>query len=160
MELIPWRNKGRRADIAERPLAAFRNEIDQLFERLFHDPWGSRWSGALAPWTGWFPQLDLVESDSEVTLRAELPGVNADDLKIELSGNMLTLSGEKSEEKDEKHGDYRHCERRFGSFRRTVQLPAEVDPEKVDATFKDGVLHLKLLKHPGVRPKRIKVRNA
>ena len=160
MDWIPWRNKSRRVDSAERPLATFRDEIDQLFERMLPDPWGTRLSSVVAPRTGSFPQLDMVETEHELILQAELPGVSAEDIKIELTGNVLSLSGEKSEEKDEKRGDYSYSERRFGSFRRIVRLPAEVNSEDVDASFKDGVLRLKLVKHAGAQAKRIKVRDA
>lgn len=158
MELIPWRNKGRSTMTAlDRPLSSLRAEMDNLFERFFREPWGA---GGLASAPGAFPQLDLAESDNCVTLRAEVPGIRPEDVKIEVTGNVLKLTGEKSEQKEEKGRDYLYCERQFGTFSRLVQLPASVDPNKVDATYKDGVLTVKMSKHPEAKPKRITVRNA
>ena len=161
MDLIRWRNKHRAlGSTVEHPLATFRNEVENLFDRFLRDPWGTNWSGMMTPATRSVPQLDLVESDNDVTVRAELPGVRPEDVKIEVSGNVLRLAGEKSQEKEEKGQNCCYCERQFGSFTRMIQLPSTVDPDKVEATYKDGVLTIRLSKHPGVKPKRIPVRNA
>ena len=163
MELIPWRNKsGSRTGRppAERPLVRFRDEIENVFDRLWRDPWSAGLSGLTAPGTGGFPQLDLAESDDDVTVRAELPGMRPEDVRIELTGNVLKLSGEKSEQKEERERGYHYRERQFGSFSRMVQLPASVDPDKVDARYRDGVLTITLAKHAAAKPKRITVRNA
>lgn len=158
MDLIPWRNKNRTPMTAlERPLSSFRAEIDNLFDRFFREPWGG--SGLLSG-AGMFPQLDMAESDNDVTIRAEVPGVRPEDVQIEVTGNLLKLSGEKSEQKEEKGRDYLCSERQFGAFSRIVQLPTSVDPNKVDATYKDGVLTVKMTKHAEAKPKRITVRNA
>ncbi len=162
MDLIPWRNKSRSrggSEPLEHPLARFRADIESLFDRFRREPWGLGPPNLLEG-AGPFPQLDLAESDREVTIRAELPGVQPKDVKIEVTGNVLKLSGEKSAEKEEQGRDYHYCERQFGSFSRMVQLPTTVDPGKVDATYKDGVLTITLAKHPEAKPKRITVRNA
>jgi HSP20 family protein len=143
----------------DRPLARLRNEVQNVFERFLRDPWETRWPGLFQ--TGdVFPRLDLAESDKEVTIRAEVPGVQPKDVKVEVTGNLLKLSGEKSTEHEEKGRDYHCCERQFGSFSRTIQLPTSVDPSKVDAEYKDGVLTITLAKSPEAKPKRITVRNA
>ena len=158
MDLIPWRNKSRSPMTApERPLSSFRAEIDSLFDRFFREPWSG---GGLLSGAGMFPQLDMVGSDNDVTIRAEVPGVRPEDVKIEVTGNLLKLSGEKSEQKEEQGRDYVCCERQFGAFSRVIQLPTSVDPNKVDATYKDGVLTVKLNKHAEAKPRRITVRNA
>ncbi len=160
MDLIPFRHKRRSAtsaDLAQRPLASFRDEVEQLFERIVGDPWGA--GSSLVPWGGNL-RLDLSESDKEVTVTAELPGVKPEDVNIEVTGNTLTLSGEKREETDERRGEYRYTERQFGQFSRTIQLPVPVDADKVSADVRDGVLTITAPKHPEATPRRIKVRNA
>jgi HSP20 family protein len=158
MDLIPWRNKSRSPMTAlDRPLASFRAEFENLFDRFFREPWGT---SALSSVPGMFPQLDMAETDNDVTIRAELPGVRPEDVRIEVTGNILKLSGEKGEQKEEKGRDCLYCERQFGVFSRLVQLPASVDPNQVDATYKDGVLIVTMNKHPEAKPKRITVRNA
>lgn len=158
MKLIPWKGHSRPSGAAtEHPLASFRSEMDRLFDRFFGDAWGL---------PGFFgsglvePRLDLSETDTEVVLRAELPGVKSEDVRIEVVGNTLTLSGEKNEETSETRGGYRYRERQFGAFSRTIPLPTYVDSNKVDATYKDGVLTIRLGKSPESKPKRITVRNA
>ena len=158
MDLIPWRNKGRRGsmpEVVERPLSRMRDEID----RLFTDPWSgglpSLWSRADG-----FPQIELAESDDDIAVRAEMPGVSPEDVRIEVTGNVLKLSGEKSAEKEEKGRNYHFSERQYGSFSRMIQLPSSVDADKVDATYKDGVLTITLPKRAEAKPRRIPVRGA
>ena len=156
MDLIPWRNKSRsRESESQYPLDAFRNQVENVFERFMRDPWSAMGAGGLE-----FPQLDVTECDDDVCVRAELPGVRPEDVNIEVTGNTLRLSGEKAEEREEKRGGTRYSERRFGSFSRIVQLPTQVDPDHVDATFKDGVLSVRLNKHAEARPRRIPVKAA
>jgi HSP20 family protein len=90
----------------------------------------------------------------------ELPGVRPEDVDIRITGGVLTIRGEKREEKEEKNKNLHFTERSFGSFQRSVQLPSTVDPDKVEATFKNGVLTVTVAKHADAKPKRIKVRNA
>lgn len=161
MNLTPWRNKSRSsAPLAQRPSGASgsltRSRMEDLFERFWQDPWGTSLD-ALLPQAGVMPQLELTETDDHVRVRAELPGVRAEDVNIEVTGNLLRISGEKSQEREETQGDCRFCERQFGSFSRTVTLPMPVDAEKVDAACKDGVLTITLPKNPDHKPRRIKV---
>ena len=102
--------------------------------------------------------MDLAESNDDVTVRIELPGVNPEDVEISVSGNVLSVRGEKQQDREEKRRDYLYAERAFGSFARSVTLPSSVDPDKVDATYKDGVLTVKLAKRADAKPKRIPVR--
>jgi len=161
MSLIPWRSKKveRIDDPPEPGLARVREEMEDLFERFFRNPFGAlsdRPFGRL----GWAPQVDLAESADDVAVKVELPGVDPKEVQIEVSGNMLSIRGEKREEKEEKKRDVHYVERSFGSFHRSVQLPNSVDSEKVDATFKDGVLTVRLAKRPEAKPKRITVKHA
>ena len=140
---------------AERSLGRLRSEIDDLFERFFGDwPFGELWSAQ----TGIFPPIDVADQEDRVVVKAELPGVSADDIDLSVLDNTLTISGEKKQEKEEKHDGYYHAERRYGAFHRTVQLPASVDAEKVEAKFRDGVLTVTLPKDERARPKKIELK--
>lgn len=160
MNLIPWKGKRSASNLSERPAADVRTEIENLFDRWLHDPWGPEWPSLLSHSSGLLPRLDMAETDNNVTIRVELPGVSAKDVNIEVAGNMLTLSGEKSAQQEREAGEYRCCERQFGSFQRTIQLPVSVDASKVEATCKDGVLSITLPKRSEARARRITVRNA
>jgi HSP20 family protein len=133
--------------------------VDDLFERLFRDPWGTSLAESAFGGFGAGPPLDVSETDKQLTLRFELPGVKPDDVEINVSGSVLTLRGEKSESREEKSATCTYSERSYGSFSRSVQLPSTVDPDKVEATYKDGVLSVTLGKHPGAQPKRITVKS-
>lgn len=160
MNLIPWRthkrDEGDGGSGAMARLPSLRNEIDGLFDHFFRNPFGSEWSESIRGWGGGL-STDLAESGDEVTVRMELPGVEAGDVDINVTANMLTVSGEKQQEQTGKESDYHFVERRFGSFRRSVQLPSTVDPDKVEAVFKNGVLTVTIAKRPEARPRKIKV---
>ena len=117
--------------------------------------------GAVAPFSrveGFAPLVDVGETDDEVTIRAEIPGVSSRELDVTIEGNTLNISGKK-EEKEEFEGEnsYR-CERRFGSFRRSIELPESVDPDRVNADFVDGVVTIRVAKKPGQRARRVEVK--
>lgn len=163
MSLIPWRNK--RNELAARepadayPLGRLRSEIDRLFDRFFTDPFGSM-DAFFTPLGEWAPSIDVAESEQEITVRAEIPGVDPKDLDIQLTENVLTLRGEKKEMTERKGDNYYHGERRFGTFQRVICLPVDVDPEKVSAEHANGVVTIRLAKVPGAAPKRIPVKVA
>ena len=162
MSIIPWRQKkGERVEEeGETELARLREEMHDLFSRFFGD------EGRASPldaWTGGFgrmPRMDLAESADDVAVTVELPGVDPKEVNIQVTGNVLTVSGERKQEKEEKKRDYHYMERSFGSFHRSIQLPSTVDAERVDAAFVNGVLTVKLAKRADAKPKRITVRNA
>jgi len=162
MNLIPWRNKRENKDVItaeSHPLARLRGEMDQLFERFWRDPWSAGLSDLFPSCSGLGLRINLAESDHDVTVTAELPGINPEDVDISVSGNVLAIRGEKNEEKEDKKRDYHYVERSYGSFHRSVQLPSSVDPSQVDATYKNGVLTVTLAKHAKAKPKRITVRH-
>ena len=105
----------------------------------------------------WYPAVDVSENESEVTIRADLPEVEAKDLNLEIHDGQLTLKGERKSEKEEKKEHYYHVERRFGSFQRTFTLPAGVDTDKVAADYEKGVLTVHVPKSEAAKPKQIKV---
>ncbi len=158
MSLIPWRGKQRddELDVAGSPMGYFRSEMDRLFDRFFGDTWAMAREGFGA--AAWAPSIDVAETDTEITIRAEVPGIDAKDIDISLTGQTLTVSGEKKETTETKGANYYRSERRFGSFRRSLQLPTTVDPEKVSATQRDGILMIRLQKRESAVPKRIPVK--
>lgn len=162
MNLVPWRQK--RENSLETggvgsPLARLRDEMDGLFERFFGDAWGTSMIESLPARLGWGPRIDLAESENEITVKAELPGVEAGEVNVEVVGSMLTIRGEKKQEKEEKRGGYHYVERQYGSFNRSIQLPTTVDQDQVAATFKNGVLTITMPKRPDAKAKRITVKS-
>lgn len=105
----------------------------------------------------WIPLVDLYETEQDVILKAELPGVDAKDVEVSIHDGMLYLKGERKHESEVKEENYRHVERTYGSFSRTFALPASVDAEKVKAEFKDGILTLTMPKREEAKPKKIKI---
>ena len=97
----------------------------------------------------WTPRLDVIDTDKTVEVKADLPGLDRKDIDITLDRDTLTIKGEKKHEEETKERHYYRVERRTGTFYRTIRLPAEVNPEKIDATFKDGVLTVTLPKLEG-----------
>lgn len=160
MNIIPWRTKreDRALNRSEYPLNRLRNEMDSLFERFFRDPFLTPFGEEFGTELAWGPQIDLAETDKEVTVTAELPGVDPKDVDIKVVDNMLTLSGEKRHEREEKKRNFHFIERQHGSFHRTIALPSSVNPDKVDATFKQGVLTVTLMKHQNAQAKRIEIK--
>lgn len=163
MNLIPWRRKQEDNIVgsqSDNTLTRLRSDAEALLERFFRDPWSWSDGGASALQTAALPRTDLEDTESALTVRMELPGVEPQDVDIRVAGGLLTVRGEKKSEAEQRHGSYQYVERQFGSFQRTVQLPSTVDPDKVDAAFKNGVLTITLAKHPEAQPKRITVRSA
>lgn len=158
--ITPWRTKKKEngTELAPtRALTQFRTEVDRLFERFFRDPWALLDEPLPALGT-WVPSLDIADSEKEIVVRAEVPGVDPKDLNITVSGNVLTIAGEKKHSREEQSENYYHVERSFGSFRRTIQLPTDVDPDSVTAEHANGVVTIRLKKARTAAPKRVPVK--
>lgn len=157
MSLIPWKHRESapaRGELA--PWASLRYEMDRLFDSFLREPFG--WSeSALVASASWLPTVDVSEGEGEVVVRSEIPGVKPEDLDISVAGNVLTLAGEKKEEHEKKGKDFHQVESRFGSFRRQVQLPADVETDDVQADYANGVLTVRLRKTERGQPKKIAV---
>ena len=125
------------------PFAAFRQEMDKLMDDFFGGFDLRPISSRLDTFT---PRIDVVDTDKELRVSAELPGMDEKDIEVSLAGEALTIKGEKKEEKEEKGKDYYRSERSYGSFLRTIPLPSEVDTTKVEASFKKGVLTVNMPK--------------
>ncbi len=106
----------------------------------------------------WAPLVDIVEDDNEYLIKAELPDVKKDEVKVTVQDDVLTITGERQYEKEEKEKKYHRVERAYGSFARSFTLPEDADGEKVAAEFKDGVLKVHLPKSEKARPKSIEVK--
>ncbi|KHE92845.1 MAG: Hsp20/alpha crystallin family protein [Candidatus Scalindua rubra] len=106
----------------------------------------------------WCPRVDIVENDNEFVIKAEIPEVKKEDIKVSVDNGVLTLKGERKQEKEEKGKKFHRVERCFGSFTRSFTLPENVDESKVKATFKDGMLNLQVPKTEETKPKAIDVK--
>ena len=104
------------------------------------------------------PNVDLYEEKDQIVVKAELPGLTKDDIQVSLSDNILTIKGEKKKEEEDRDKDYYHSERVYGAFIRSLPLPAEVNPEKIHAAFKNGVLEVRLPKSEEAKKKAINVK--
>lgn len=143
------RNRGRRHELPD---------VDRLFQRWFSEPFFGR--DRFFPerrGEDWLPALDIDESEGAIVVRAEIPGVDPEGIEVSIHDDVLVLSGDKKEENEERGDGFYHTERRFGSFRRSVVLPASVDPEKINAEYEHGVLVVRLEKAEEDAPKRIPV---
>lgn len=152
-----------RAGRPVRALSPFQ-EMDRLFEsffprgwtRPFRGEWPS-WGEMAAPLEGRMPNVDVIDRDGEVMVRAEVPGISKDDLDVSVSESAVTIKGETKRKAKEEKGDYYRREISRGSFARTVALPEYVNPDGVKARFRDGVLELTLPKVEKSRRRSVKV---
>lgn len=154
------------------PFLSLREEMDRLYDEFFSDfplmPFGRRRMLAEARHSPQgligstvAPNVDVVERDGEYSISAELPGMEEKDIEVSIANGVLTVRGEKKQEREEKKENYYISERRFGSLQRSFRLPENVDADKIDAHFKNGVLTLTLPKNPGTeQAKKIAVKSA
>jgi len=145
--LIPWRRSMGGA------LEPFRSELDELFDRFFGGP-ESKGGELMQAWT---PRVDVEETDKEIVVKADLPGVDPKDVDIAVSDGSLVLRGEKKEERKEEKKDFRQVERFVGQFYREIPLPSGTDPNKIAATSSKGVITVTVPKTPQAAPKKIAV---
>ena len=159
MRLTPWRKQHPESSRGNGGIRRLRDEMDQLFDSFFGSARMSEWSlpGAAG---GWAPEIEVLEGDKDITVRVEIPGLDAKDVDVSISGNRLTVSGEKKESTEERKGGYYHSERRYGYFHRTIELPAGTKPEQVTAEVDKGVLTLKLPKTEAAGVQRIPIKTA
>ncbi len=158
-ELLPFGKRERQVPVkvqplgeGEHPVLALQRATNQLFDQfLRHFGWPvSRWGGPFdLAWPekdwGW-PRLDLSESEDALTVVADLPGVDKDEIEVSVVGNRLTIKGEKKAEEEHQDSGYYRLERSYGAFYRSLWLPCEVDPARVEATYRNGVLKINLPK--------------
>jgi len=145
-EIAPWR--------PFRELERMRREMDRLWDSFFEE----RPRRKAEEIGEWFPSLDVSETKNDLVVKAELPGMDPKDIDISLGEGVLTIKGEKKQEKEEREENYHLIERSYGSFTRSVRLPREVQSEKISASFKNGVLKVTLPKSEEAKKKEIKIK--
>ena len=149
MTLVRWQPLWGRDFVPS--LASLQRRMNRLFED-FGDDEESK------PAVAWSPRVDITELEDHFEINAELPGINKEDIKVELKDNILTLSGEKATQHEKKDRNLHVCERVFGSFSRSFQLPPQVKSDKIKAEFKNGVLTLEVPKAEEAKSKQIEVK--
>ncbi|MBN1843994.1 MAG: Hsp20/alpha crystallin family protein [Deltaproteobacteria bacterium] len=127
-----------------------------LFDRFFED---FRLPSLLHEEREWVPAFDVSETQKEVIVKAEVPGMNKKDIDITLSDGLLTVKGERKQEEQEESENYHLVETRYGAFSRTMRLPCEVDADKVDATYRDGLLKIRLPKSQSARERKVEIKS-
>jgi HSP20 family protein len=165
-DILPWNRGEKRLPVRREQgdeIMALRDEMDRLFDRFLSEPFGLRPLEGWREMAGQFsPRIDVSETEEAIHVAAELPGMDRDDVEVSVTKDLLTISGEKRTEKETKEKHFRTVERSYGSFRRTIPLPEEVQTDKVIATFEKGVLKIELPKSPEAqrRVKRIPVKTS
>jgi HSP20 family protein len=139
-----------------RELTSLQSEMNRLFNTVFDTPA----PGNAGTMRRWMPAMDLVESGDHFVLRADLPGMSEEDVKIEIEDGTLTLSGERKAEHEEREEGYYRVERAFGSFSRSLTLPKGINPDAVTARFDRGVLEVRIPKPEERKPRRIEIGGA
>jgi HSP20 family protein len=142
MAIVRW-DQGREVD-------SLQSEVNRLFDTFF----GGRPANGVRRWV---PPMDLVETDDHLVLKADLPGVDSDDVNIEVKDGVLTVSGERKTEHEERADGFYRVERAFGGFSRSMSLPQQVDAEQISASFDKGVLEVRIPKPEERKPHRVQI---
>ena len=145
MALVRWSPVGQ--------LASLQSDMARLMNQFFTPTTGGNGNGG----TTWLPAVDVTETENEIVLSFDLPGLSQDDIAIELEDNVLTVSGQRERKHEQKGDNYYRFERRFGSFARSVALPAGVSEEQIAANYENGVLEIRVPKPEEQRRKRIQI---
>jgi len=144
-ELSPWK--------PARELSSLRREMDRLFEDFLGE------KGTFFPEAGsWVPAVDVSETDDNILVKAELPGMDSKDIDVSVQGDILVIKGDKKEEKETKEENYHRIERRRGTFARSIKIPVPVDAENISAKYDKGVLTVTLPKQEESKAKQIEVK--
>jgi len=150
-----WKRERRpRREAESTALASPLGEPERLFQDLFNNFWLAPFSPFEMTWGEFTPQVDVIEKEKEILVKAELPGMSEKDVQVSLAQDALTISGEKKTEEEHRSGNVYRMERSYGAFSRTIPLPVDVDVEKADATFKNGVLTITLPKVAAAKESR------
>lgn len=150
MALLPKR----RGEEEGSSTGSLRAEVNRVFDEFF----GRGWLAGAFEGASWMPPLDVSETDGVIEVAAEVPGIEAADIEISLTGDVLTVKGRKKEQMHRERENYTRTERRYGSFERSIRLPSSVDPTKVKAVCKSGVLRITLEKEETKKPKAIEIK--
>jgi HSP20 family protein len=157
-QLIHWDrpfNVPVRQNAVSRSLTSLNNDMNRLFQNFFnHEPWIEEYEA--------FPAVDIIENHKSFKIKAELPGINPEDVEISVTDGFLTLKGHIKEETEEKDQNYLRRETCFGAFQRTIALPDTANCDKSEATFKNGVLRIEVPKKAEAvqKPKKLEIKKA
>ena len=154
MSLIRW-TPARDLQTFPSDVMNMQREINRMFDSFFRG--GAADDDAFIT-SDWIPAVDIAEHDNEYLVKLELPGVSKDDVKITMQNNILSVRGEKKNEKDSKGSNYHRVERSYGAFQRTFALPSTVKADRIDASYSDGILTIVLPKAEEARAKQIDVK--
>jgi len=160
MSLLP---KKKETEIWFQPMQSFQKNMNDVFDNFFkefEENFLPRQSGAEK--SDFLPRIDVAETDKEITVSAELPGLTEKDVEITMDHGILSIKGEKQQQSEEKQGHYHYVERKYGSFYRGIPIPADIEQNKIEAAFKNGVLRISLPKKEitGSQSRRIKVKGS
>jgi HSP20 family protein len=145
--------------VVERPSASLFTSLQREIDRVF-DNFTRGWPSFQMTSDDLTPRMDIAETDKDIEITAELPGLEEKDVQVNVADDVLTIRGEKKAEKEEKDKNYHRIERSYGSFYRSLQLPAGIKADAIKATLKNGVLKVTMTKPATVQPKKIEVRAA
>jgi HSP20 family protein len=151
--LIPWRREPREMSPVTDPFNYLRRQIDRVFDEPFA-AWNVPWQGRESFFA---PQVDVNETDKEISVSVELPGLESKDVEVSAEQDMLTIRGEKRSAESSGEGEHRWTERTYGKFERTIPLPSEVKADAAKAEFKNGVLRIHLPKSENAKPRSHKI---
>ena len=154
MAIVRWSPARELMPALSEEMFVMRRQINRMFDNLFR---GEAPESADLP-SIWNPSVDIAERESEYVVKVELPGVSKDDVRITLEDALLTIRGEKKQEKESKEASYHRMERSYGSFQRSFTLPASVKADRIEASYRDGILTVTLPKADEARRKQIEVR--
>jgi HSP20 family protein len=144
-----------RSLLTPEPAYTLQQRLNRLFEETFGPLAFLEEPVSMAAWT---PSCDIYETENEIVVKAEIPGVKKEDVKLSIQDNVLTISGERKFEQETKKENYLRVERGYGSFTRSFTLPPSVDAKKIIAEFKDGLLEVKLPKLEEAKPKEVEIK--
>jgi HSP20 family protein len=154
MAIVRWSPARELMPALSEEMFDMRRQINRMFDNLFR---GEVPESADLP-SIWNPSVDIAERESEYVVRVELPGVSKDDVRITLEDTLLTIRGEKKQEKESKEANYHRMERSYGSFQRSFTLPASVKADTIEAIYRDGILTVTLPKADEAKRKQIEVK--
>lgn len=154
MSLVRW-NPSRELAAFPTDILNMQREVNKMFNSFFRGD--TQDDGSLIP-SVWTPAVDVAEHENQYIVKVELPGVTKDDVKITMQQNVLTIRGEKKQETETKDSNFHRVERSYGSFQRSFSLPTHVKNEKIEASYKDGILTVTLPKAEEAKPKQIEVK--
>ena len=140
-----------------RDVVTLRERMNRMFEDVFS---GRAEEGKEMTTSTWAPSVDIFETEKELVLTAEIPGIDEKDVEIKIEDNTLSLKGERKFEKETKEENYHRIERSYGSFYRAFTLPNSIDPEKIQATHENGVLKITMPKRDELQPRKVKILKA